>query len=974
MKKKEIKERLITEILKIINISFLEKDNFTLTHFLESIVNSKRLPFDVAYYITLDKRTTKFSFGDIFPESYLGLKEQIINYLDISNCKIKDEVNEKKMGMYCLVAKKNLCDKEQKPYVEIIDNFEEFKKKDEFKYYIKLDFGKNKIKSEYIFPIFIKSTGESKKKNNILFAILILNSFKEIKLSKNDIKLLSEIVSTNISISIKHIAYNKFFTFFNNMSSSKENYKSNVEMSNSLNLIDLEYTNILLNIKEVFSLNENSFVGNCELKHASMWSINNTNSKNHFLIKEKNLIPFQGNDDLLTITSELKTNNGKDNHYFFNYVNNNLAINVKKLSEEKKFSILIKKEYFKNIKKNFLNPKFEEKYNILDDDMVVIFPILPHMEKNNNLSTNIHPLGFIVLYFSFETSKYFYNDQILELISHKIFENIRIIVASMRREIRTKILSQVHNSILSDQNQFYSNAILEMQTKLAFKDGYVYLFDEEDKENLTMRCQNSPKIIKRVINVDDKSHLEDITKITGNKNISSKFRASIKYFHRNKTKPIFWNNFSEVNKLKSSKTTNLFSCMLIPIKNTVKKNIGVLICLNNERKISINKSNNVMESPFSSIDAEIAGIGAEIIGMISELFNYSKEIQNVFMKLQHEIPGLATRIYGNVTKLKRNVLYHLKSMTKYDRRNVDNLIDSMLLSSRTIGLYSRYANLQSFTKKEANSNKDDINIRNFLTGYIGEYRDDAQKLHGVFPLFHINDSNRIRNAIIYTHPYFQLALLNIIRNAIKYSYCGSLIQIFFNKENNNSQIIVQNIGIEINKKDIHGIYEDHKRTEEARKKDLSGMGYGLSLAKNVIEIIGGTIKTNPINNIADRNVFAINEMEKIINRFKSNESLSEFLKGEMKGEGNGGHDLNYYIDYFKLEDSEKLILKKYRNFNIQYINDHVPRSIRMHDYEDFFMDYIESQFKKNSIDYLIEHNMAKPISFIEFEINLKETE
>lgn len=83
--------------------------------------------------------------------------------------------------------------------------------------------------------------------------------------------------------------------------------------------------------------------------------------------------------------------------------------------------------------------------------------------------------------------------------------------------------------------------------------------------------------------------------------------------------------------------------------------------------------------------------------------------------------------------------------------------------------------------------------------------------------------------------------LNLIENAIKYSFAGSSVYIKLqNDESGNYLIRVENTGPGINPADIPYIFNRFYRSNEIRA-EIDGSGLGLAIAKEVVELHRGTI-------------------------------------------------------------------------------------------------------------------------------------
>ena len=82
-------------------------------------------------------------------------------------------------------------------------------------------------------------------------------------------------------------------------------------------------------------------------------------------------------------------------------------------------------------------------------------------------------------------------------------------------------------------------------------------------------------------------------------------------------------------------------------------------------------------------------------------------------------------------------------------------------------------------------------------------------------------------------------LINLIENGIKYGKPGGYVKIIANKENNGTQIVVEDNGIGISKEDLPHIFDRFYRADKSR--DRSGTGLGLSIVNWIVDEHNGKI-------------------------------------------------------------------------------------------------------------------------------------
>ncbi len=95
--------------------------------------------------------------------------------------------------------------------------------------------------------------------------------------------------------------------------------------------------------------------------------------------------------------------------------------------------------------------------------------------------------------------------------------------------------------------------------------------------------------------------------------------------------------------------------------------------------------------------------------------------------------------------------------------------------------------------------------------------------------------------IIGDEPKLERTILNLARNAIKYSNNNGWVKIRLEQNENEVQIKVQDNGVGIPAKDLPNIFERFYRVDKARARAEGGTGLGLAIAKWIVEAHGGKI-------------------------------------------------------------------------------------------------------------------------------------
>lgn len=82
---------------------------------------------------------------------------------------------------------------------------------------------------------------------------------------------------------------------------------------------------------------------------------------------------------------------------------------------------------------------------------------------------------------------------------------------------------------------------------------------------------------------------------------------------------------------------------------------------------------------------------------------------------------------------------------------------------------------------------------------------------------------------------------NILRNAVSYCYPNTKIRIQAEMTEEGNRIVFSNRGKQIPKEQLGTIFEKFYRLDEARHSTNGGAGLGLAIAKEIVELHGGTI-------------------------------------------------------------------------------------------------------------------------------------
>lgn len=83
---------------------------------------------------------------------------------------------------------------------------------------------------------------------------------------------------------------------------------------------------------------------------------------------------------------------------------------------------------------------------------------------------------------------------------------------------------------------------------------------------------------------------------------------------------------------------------------------------------------------------------------------------------------------------------------------------------------------------------------------------------------------------------------NVLRNAVNYSSRGGRVEIRAGRAADRAEIVIRNEGLEIPEGELSSIFRKFYRLDAARSSRTGGAGLGLAIAKEIVELHGGTIR------------------------------------------------------------------------------------------------------------------------------------
>lgn len=205
----------------------------------------------------------------------------------------------------------------------------------------------------------------------------------------------------------------------------------------------------------------------------------------------------------------------------------------------------------------------------------------------------------------------------------------------------------------------------------------------------------------------------------------------------------------------------------------------------------------------------------------SFLANISHEIRTPL----NSVVGFANLLLANdiTNEVKEEYIEHINHNSEKLLQIIGDIIDLSRLESSQIEI----------TYEEASVN-----------GIVNEIVDDARKIikrNEKSIIVNVMNMLEENGDLIFTDRIWLKRVLNhLMDNAVKFTLEGS-IRLSYSRENENLVFRVKDTGIGINKENLDHIFEEFRQEIGGHHRPFEGLGVGLTLAKEVVERMGGKI-------------------------------------------------------------------------------------------------------------------------------------
>jgi len=219
-----------------------------------------------------------------------------------------------------------------------------------------------------------------------------------------------------------------------------------------------------------------------------------------------------------------------------------------------------------------------------------------------------------------------------------------------------------------------------------------------------------------------------------------------------------------------------------------------------------------------------------VLNDITQIKRLEKMREEFVANVSHELRTPLTSIQGFIETLKDGAIndpektqHFLKIIEKQSNR-LNNLVEDLLKLSK-IESQEIVINLQS------------TNLKELLDKVMAEFKERI-----TLKKFQINTNISPQFPLLKVDPeQIELALRNLLDNAIKYTPEKGEISISFLEREKDIYLEIADNGIGISQEHLPRIFERFYRVNKDRSRDLGGTGLGLAIVKHIVKVHKGTI-------------------------------------------------------------------------------------------------------------------------------------
>lgn len=284
------------------------------------------------------------------------------------------------------------------------------------------------------------------------------------------------------------------------------------------------------------------------------------------------------------------------------------------------------------------------------------------------------------------------------------------------------------------------------------------------------------------------------------------------------------------------------------------RGVGLLRCANRGAKTGVR-----LPTAFPSDDeCDVIREFADALGGLLDSQRRSENSDQLLRKIGHELPLQIGLMLQNLDEIEDQVS---AAIQKAGRRgalpaHLQNLLDETGYSALVVQYLTNISTLLSLTPTQVEYSKRPLKVQVLLAKVLERIRHQARE-RGIYVRY--SDALERARPVIRADRSFDLALINMINNAVQYSAFCTCPVIDWADRGDHCELSVSDLGIPLPRDvPVGSIFEDGYRSPEAKAVFSRGTGFGLTVALHVLEAHGfGLTPHCAAEPVATRDVFAL---------------------------------------------------------------------------------------------------------------------
>lgn len=233
---------------------------------------------------------------------------------------------------------------------------------------------------------------------------------------------------------------------------------------------------------------------------------------------------------------------------------------------------------------------------------------------------------------------------------------------------------------------------------------------------------------------------------------------------------------------------------------------------------------------FAEIENKLNSIKYESLRNQQAAREAEQRKNDLVVYLAHDLKTPLTSVIGYLSLLSEEEDLPLQLRQKYVGISLDK-------AQRLESLINEFFEITRFSLQNIQLETGEINLSMMLRQLVEEfYPQLAEKglrceVESAQQVFYFGDADKLARVFD-----------NLLRNAILYSKEGSLIRVGLWQGEGQAVIKFRNVGRKIPAHQLQNIFEKFYRLDDSRSTKTGGAGLGLAIAKEIVELHGGTIQ------------------------------------------------------------------------------------------------------------------------------------